>query len=92
MLCWKLNRCETGVEGCLGIYLLKREVRFKSDAVPQLYLGAIRDSHCLQLHEDGKVRKVMIISQETCLFQHTSIPTRIGGVKCERLKHVFLWN
>src|SRR5699024_3051072 len=34
-------------------------------------------------YENGKVRKVMTMSQETCLRLATSIPTRIGGVTCK---------
>jgi len=35
------------------------------------------------MYENGKVRKVMTMSQETCLYLATSVPTRIGGVTCK---------
>lgn len=62
--------------------MLKREVRLKSGAVPQLCIGAIRNNPLFfHVYEDGKDRKAMIMSQETCLFYlvHQFL-RRIGGV------------
>jgi len=43
---------------------LKREVWWKSNAVPPLWMGATWKCHCVY----GKVQGAMTMSQETCLF------------------------